>query len=369
MRLYNRKLSLSRVILVVLGLCILTTVVSRLRYTRDVNSAPRHLITRHPRTQSTKVQTKSRALKEDLALAKEEEAAGIKRRLEDKLANDKKKAELEANKLTNVTVRNTESEDEDSSDETTDEDEDLSADLLDVSRQQQQLLAYKIAVDFEDHFSNQSAHNRLQFGHIIKIAKQMANFSKNTVLLEIVDEASIPFVKSWICNTNRIVPYTSVLFVALDVASNNELIKYWPKLNVVGMGTSTTGASSNMSDANKLTIQKIELIHALVRAGVCLLLIDVHSVWFQNPMPELYTLIDNGFDMAVNLVSHSHINTDFLYLIATRRMMGFWSQLYRQIKTLELAWNRNKITYYRNVDGFYRLVLLAMVEARWVLAI
>lgn len=114
-------------------------------------------------------------------------------------------------------------------------------------------------------------------------------------------------------------------------------------------------------------------ISNILQEGINVLLFDVHSVWFKNPVTEINAdnnASDSKFDIAVNLASKSnmHANVGLIYLVATTPTRAVWKRLlfiYRTLNHVESAWlpiPTKDLTY---MDKHYETYLLHMVESRY----
>ncbi|XP_045184849.2 uncharacterized protein LOC123542882 [Mercenaria mercenaria] len=193
--------------------------------------------------------------------------------------------------------------------------------------QEQKLNNYKKAIEFDDHLQD----TKKRFADIVRLAEPILNSNKNwkIVLLTFVDEDNKVFANSWLCNTKYLDLHSSLIIVTHGKESKEFMDKTWP-----GIRRYTLEPNVPVQDLRKvqLTPTKLQIINALLHAGINVLLLDVESVWFANPLPSFKA--DEGNDMLVNFAPKSHVNTGFLVLFATERTTSFWATLYGKLRSL-----------------------------------
>ncbi|XP_045183706.2 uncharacterized protein LOC123542116 [Mercenaria mercenaria] len=192
---------------------------------------------------------------------------------------------------------------------------------------EQKLNNYKKEIEFNQHLQD----TKKKFADIVKLAETILNSNKKwkIVLLTFVDEDNTAFANSWLCNTKYLDLHSSLILVTYGRESKEFMDKNWPGIRKY---TLEPNVSEQDLRSVQLTPRKLQIINAIVHAGINVLLLDVESVWFANPLPSFKA--DEGSDMLVNFAPKSRVNTGFLVLFATEKTKSFWATLYGKLRSL-----------------------------------
>ena len=174
------------------------------------------------------------------------------------------------------------------------------------------------------------------------------NHRKPPVLVTLVNNAYLPFVYSWLCNTKSMNIHSQVLLFVTD-SQCLKLQKDWPEVNIILLPKvfSVPGKQYfGYAGYAKLMITRTDIIHRLLLRNVSLLLFEVDCLWISNPIPECQSkLKDNDILGTKVRKEQKNLAGGFLFFSTTRRMKLFWGYLNTQMKTLS-----KKIAKKKNYD-------------------
>ncbi|XP_060558079.1 uncharacterized protein LOC132718402 [Ruditapes philippinarum] len=192
------------------------------------------------------------------------------------------------------------------------------------------------------------------FKGIVTLAKDVLSSAPDPkiLLLAFVHEDNAVFANNWLCNTQVMDIHSSLIIVTYGSESKEFLSKKWPRVTLYPLEPDTPEANLR---GLPLTIKKLQIIYVLLNAGVNVLLLDVESVWFSNPVPGFKA---GDKDMMVNMASTFQTNTGFIVLFATQKNKHFWGSLYLKVKQFE---NKPEL----GIESQYDKLLKMMTKQRF----
>ena len=164
---------------------------------------------------------------------------------------------------------------------------------------------------------------------IISVAGVMS-LERDMVLFTLVNEAYLPFVYSWLCNTKTMNIHQSVLIATTDTQTKKKLKIYWPYIHVVSLDIGTLRGDQAYSEVGytKLLIRRAEMVLALLMANINVFIFEVDCVWLGNPISLISPKDDH--DISVNPVSGTNgklFAGGFIFLRSTCRTKIVWHKV------------------------------------------
>nr|KAG5686858.1 hypothetical protein BaRGS_003548 [Batillaria attramentaria]KAG5701083.1 hypothetical protein BaRGS_008804 [Batillaria attramentaria] len=119
---------------------------------------------------------------------------------------------------------------------------------------------------------------------------------ENLVMVTLVNEAFLPFVNSWMCNTEPLEIHHKLLFLTTDAETKQKLLGRWPEVKVVALALPDLRGKQSYHDVGymRLMIQRLHIVVSLLEAGLSLFMFEVDCVWLSNPLPILLARQTDG---------------------------------------------------------------------------
>jgi hypothetical protein len=172
---------------------------------------------------------------------------------------------------------------------------------------------------------------------ILELAKYLGTYYK-TVLVSVINDSYIPFLYSWLCNTEEFRIHSSVLVITTDLQTLSLLRREWAEVNAVAIDLNVPSGNQGYSKVGyvKIMVKRAELLFEILKEGVNIMLTEFDYVWFGNPVPLLQNI--TGADILINPVSLSdrHIfNGGLIYTFASEKSIKLWEMLVYKMRDIE----------------------------------
>lgn len=171
----------------------------------------------------------------------------------------------------------------------------------------------------------------------VTISKSIMD-KRRPVLVTLINNAYLPFVYSWLCNTIYMNIHEQVLFITTDETSKNRLIQDWPRVNVVSLPVDNS-LNGNQAYSKvgyvKLMVKRTEILNSLLMNNIEILLFEVDCLWISNPISDCKKhAISN--DVIVTCIDRrpSSIAGGFIYMKPTPAMKKLWEKLTQKMRAL-----------------------------------
>jgi hypothetical protein len=164
---------------------------------------------------------------------------------------------------------------------------------------------------------------------LISVASEMT-LERNMVLFTVVNDAYMPFVNSWLCNTKTMNIHKSVLIATTDALTRETLKTRWPEINVISLDMGTLSGNQTFGTIGymKLIIKRAEMVLVLLLANIDVFIFEVDCVWLSNAVSSIS--FKEHHDIIVNPVSGSNSETfagGFILLRSTCRTKIVWHKV------------------------------------------
>ncbi|XP_014782944.1 uncharacterized protein LOC106878281, partial [Octopus bimaculoides] len=121
----------------------------------------------------------------------------------------------------------------------------------------------------------------------VAIAKDIMK-KHNLVLFTLINNAYLPLVYSWLCNTVNMGIHEQILFITTDAISKQKFEKDWPDVKVVVLPEASLNGNQAYSKVGyvKLMVKRTEILNSLLQNNIEILLFEVDCLWVSNPIDE-----------------------------------------------------------------------------------
>jgi hypothetical protein len=170
---------------------------------------------------------------------------------------------------------------------------------------------------------------------VIVAAKRISKGGHRALLVTMVNDAFLPFVFSWLCNTQTMGIHSQILFITGDQKSAKKITKMWPEVSAVPLdGIHSGNQEYSHVGYVELMVRRSEIILEILEKNIPVFLFEVDCLWIRNPIKNLKR--HRGVDIIVNAVSErpKFIAGGFLYLHPTRASKQLWRALTRKLTHL-----------------------------------
>lgn len=181
----------------------------------------------------------------------------------------------------------------------------------------------------------------LDFWHAVNesviIAKNIMA-KRQPVLVTLINNAYLPFVYSWLCNTIYMNIHEQILFITTDGQSKIRLNKDWPRVNVVSL-PEETALNDNQAYSKvgyvKLMVKRTEILNSLLINNIEILLFEVDCLWISNPINDCRRRAMTN-DVIVTCIAQmpSAIAGGFIYMKPTTATKKLWKRLTEKMRIL-----------------------------------
>ncbi|CAI9734454.1 Hypothetical predicted protein [Octopus vulgaris] len=170
----------------------------------------------------------------------------------------------------------------------------------------------------------------------VGIAKDIMK-KHDLVLFTFINNAYLPFVYSWLCNTVNMGIHEQILFITTDAISKQQFEKDWPNVKVVVLPITSLNGDQIYSTVGyvKIMVQREEILNSLLQNDVELLLFEVDCLWVSNPLDECKKIALKN-DMIVTSIA-GRKNTaagNFIYMKPTKAVKTLLQELNSKMRRL-----------------------------------
>lgn len=195
--------------------------------------------------------------------------------------------------------------------------------------------------------------------HVLHEAKGIGAKHK-TVLISVINDGYIPFLYSWLCNTQQMGVQDSVLVITTDLQTVKILRRDWPDVHAVAVDLKVPPGNQGYSRVGyvKIMVKRAEILLDILKSGVNFMLTEFDYVWFGNPVPTFEALA--GADILINPVSLTNgriSNGGLIYTFSTPKSIQLWNKLVEMMRglgeKLESMPDNAKFSEYENDQEFF----------------
>ncbi|GAB1597720.1 UDP-D-xylose:L-fucose alpha-1,3-D-xylosyltransferase 1-like [Argonauta hians] len=170
----------------------------------------------------------------------------------------------------------------------------------------------------------------------VTIAKEIMK-KHNVVLFTFINNAYLPFVYSWLCNTVHMNVHKQTLFITTDFISKEKFKRDWPDVKVVVMHEASLNGNQSYSKVGyiKLMVKRSEVLNSLLQNNIEILLFEVDCLWVSNPIDECRKRALKN-DIVVTCIAgiKTSIAGGFLYMKPTKPTKTLWAELNKKMRHL-----------------------------------
>ena len=149
------------------------------------------------------------------------------------------------------------------------------------------------------------------------------------VLMTFLEDDSLDFANNWLCNVEDYGLYQNVIMISASEKVKQELTRLWPTVHVFSIEKEMSPYQDRERHlrCNKFLARAVLTV---LEAELKVLLFRVDSVWLQDPIVLLQSIINNKRDVNLILAGFSErssdLDTGFALLKAVPEVMALWNQ-------------------------------------------
>ncbi|CAI9734453.1 Hypothetical predicted protein [Octopus vulgaris] len=170
----------------------------------------------------------------------------------------------------------------------------------------------------------------------VEIAKDIMK-KHNLVLFTLINNAYLPFVYSWLCNTINMGIHEQILFITTDAISKQQFEKDWPNVKVVVLPETSLNGNQTYSKVGyvKLMVKRTEILNSLLQNDIEILLFEVDCLWVSNPIDECKKIaLENDVIVTCIAGRKRSIAGGFIYMKPTNAVKTLWQELNSKMRRL-----------------------------------